>query len=75
MSVKKEKRREIMNIKNYNKFRQKLSNEDRKFHVLAHNLCDNLKRSHVMLDVDDYQNLKIKIKEAIVIKYDKKKKN
>ncbi|CDW85308.1 UNKNOWN [Stylonychia lemnae] len=72
LSQKKEKRRQIMNIKNYNKFRQKIANEDRKFHLLAHNLCDNLKRTHIRLDVDDYKNLKTKIKEAIAIKYDKK---
>eukprot|EP00347_Sterkiella_histriomuscorum_P012094 403369916 len=69
---KKEKRRDILNIKNYNKFRQKIANEDRKFHLLAHNLCDNLKRAHVRLDVDDYKNLKAKIKQAIDIKYNKK---
>ena len=61
-----------MNIKSMNKFRQKIADEDRKFHLLAHNLCDNLKRAHVRLDVDDYKLLKQKIKEAISIKYEKK---
>ena len=63
---------EMMNIKKMNKFRQKISNEDRKYHLLAHNLCDNLKRSHIRLDVDNYKLLKEKIKEAIDLKYEKK---
>jgi hypothetical protein len=66
---------EIMKVKNYNKFRSKISNEDLKFHLLAHNLCDNLKRSHIRLDIDNYKYLKDKIKDAIAIKYAKSKKD
>ena len=61
-----------MNVKTMNKFRQKIANEDRKYHLLAHNLCDNLKRAHVRLDVDNYKVLKDKIKEAIDLKYEKR---
>ena len=61
-----------MSVRNYNKFRQKMSNEDLKFHLLAHNLCDNLKRSNIRLDIDNYDYLKSKIKDAINIKYKKR---
>lgn len=64
-----------MNVKNLNKFRQKIASEDHKFHLLAHNLSDNLKRAHIRLDIDNYSYLKNKIKEAIKIKYEKKKKS
>lgn len=60
-----------MSVKNYNKFRQRISNDDLKFHLLAHNLCDNLKRSHIRLDIDNYSFLKNKIKDSIAIKYKK----
>lgn len=46
-----------------------MSSEDLKFHLLANNLCENLKRSHIRLDIDNYSYLKNKIKDAIDIKY------